>query len=209
MSSQRSRRVDTASSSAGGETRGRILDAALSLITRRRGAGVTMARIARAARISRQALYLHFADRAALLTAAGRHADERQGIPEAVQRILDAPDAVAAVREMVAVQARLNPTIWPIARALDAVRREDEAAEKSWQDRLAYRLDGCRAIVARLGEEHVLRPGLDQAVAADLLWTLTSLRLWEDLVLLRRWSVERYQEHVSAMILRTLTDRTA
>ena len=209
MSSQRSRRVDTASSSAGGETRGRILDAALSLITRRGGAGVTMARIARAARISRQALYLHFADRAALLTAAGRHADERQGIPEAVQRILDAPDAVAAVREMVAVQARLNPTIWPIARALDAVRREDEAAEKSWQDRLAYRLDGCRAIVARLGEEHVLRPGLDQAVAADLLWTLTSLRLWEDLVLLRRWSVERYQEHVSAMILRTLTDRTA
>jgi hypothetical protein len=62
------------------------------------------------------------------------------------------------------------------------------------------------AIVARLAAEHVLKAGIDQATAADLLWTLTSLRLWEDLVLLRRWSVERYREHVTAMILRTLTE---
>jgi AcrR family transcriptional regulator len=187
-------------------TRRRILDATLSLVTRRGGADVTMAQIARAARVSRQAVYLHFADRAALFTAAVRHVDERRGIPEAVQRIGDAPDAVAALLEMVAMQARLNPGIWPMARALDAVRREDEAAERSWQDRLAYRLAGCRAIVARLAEEGMLKPGIDPTVAADLLWTLTSLRLWEDLVLLRGWSVTRYRKHVGAMILRTLTD---
>jgi AcrR family transcriptional regulator len=187
------------------ETRRRILEATLALVTRRGGADVTMAQIARAARVSRQAVYLHFADRATLFVALARHADERRGIPAAVQRIRDAPDAVAALREMVAVQARMNPAIWPIARALDAVRREDEAAERSWQDRLAHRLAGCRAIVARLAEERVLQAGLDHAVAADLLWTLTSLRLWEDLVVLRRWSSGRYREHVTAMILRTLT----
>ena len=165
-----------------------------------------MAQIARAARVSRQAVYLHFADRAALFTAAVQHVDERRGIPEGVQRIRDAPDAVAALLEMVAMQARLNPGIWPMARALDAVRREDEAAERSWQDRLAYRLAGCRAIVARLAAEGSLKPGIDQTVAADLLWTLTSLRLWEDLVLLRGWSVTRYRKHVGAMILSTLTD---
>ena len=60
--------------------------------------------------------------------------------------------------------------------------------------------------MARLAEEGVLKPGIDQIVAADLLWTLTSLRLWEDLVLLRGWSVARYRKHVGAMILRTLTD---
>ena len=195
------------SSSAGDpETRRRILDATLALVTRRGGADVTMAQIARAARVSRQAVYLHFADRAALLTAAVRHVDERKGIPEAVQGIRDAPNALAAVREMVAVQARLNPGIWPIARALDAVRREDEAAERSWQDRMAHRLAGCQAIVARLAEEGVLKSGIDRTVAADLLWTMTSVRLWEDLVLLRRWSVARYRKHVSAMIVRTLTD---
>jgi AcrR family transcriptional regulator len=195
------------SSSAGDpETRRRILDATLGLVSRRGGADVTMAQIARAARISRQAIYLHFADRAALITAAVRHGDEERGIPEAVQRIRDAPNAVAAVRQLVAAQARLNPGIWPIARALDAVRREDEAAERSWQDRLADRLAGCQAIVARLAEEGVLTSGIDHRVAADLLWTMTSVRLWEDLVLLRRWSVARYRKHVSAMILRTLTD---
>jgi AcrR family transcriptional regulator len=194
------------SSLDGPGTRGRILDATLSLVTRRGGADVTMAQIARAARVSRQAVYLHFADRAALFTAAVRHADDRQGIPGAVQRIQEAPDAITALQEMVAMQARMNPGIWPIARALDAVRREDDAAERSWQDRLAYRLAGCQAIVARLAEERVLKAGIDQGVAADLLWTLTSLRVWEDLVLLRRWSVERYREHVSAMILRTLTN---
>lgn len=187
-------------------TRRRILDATLTLVTRRGGADVTMAQIARAARVSRQAVYLHFADRAALFTAAVRHVDERRGIPEGVQRIRDAPGAVAALLEMVAMQARLNPGIWPMARALDAVRREDEAAERSWQDRLADRLAGCRAIVARLAEEGLLKPAIDQTVAADLLWTLTSLRLWEDLVLLRGWSVTRYRKHVSAMILGTLTD---
>lgn len=187
-------------------TRRRLLDVTLDLVTRRGGADVTMAQIARAARVSRQAVYLHFADRAALITAAVRHGDEERGIPEAIQRIRDAPDAVAALREMVAVQAALNPGIWPIARALDAVRREDEAAERSWQDRLADRLAGCRAIVSRLDDEGVLTPGIDRAAAADLLWTMTSVRLWEDLVLLRGWSAARYRKYVTAMILRALTD---
>ena len=53
----------------------RILDAALALITRKGDANVTMAQIAKAARLSRQAVYLHFADRAALMVALARHLD--------------------------------------------------------------------------------------------------------------------------------------
>ena len=51
---------------------GRILGAALTLITKRGDAHVTMAQIARAARVSRQAVYLHFADRAELMVALAR-----------------------------------------------------------------------------------------------------------------------------------------
>ena len=47
-------------------TRVRILDAALRLVTRKGGADVTLGDVAREARVSRQALYLHFADRAGL-----------------------------------------------------------------------------------------------------------------------------------------------
>ena len=60
-------------------SRARILDVALALIMKRKGADVSMATIARAARVSRQAMYLHFADRADLILALVRHADEKRG----------------------------------------------------------------------------------------------------------------------------------
>jgi AcrR family transcriptional regulator len=186
-------------------TRRRILDAALELITRGRGARTLLADVARSAGVSRQAIYLHFANRADLFLAVVRHADERRGLPAAVQRIRDAPTGLMAVQEMIGLQARLNPDVWPVARALEAVRREDEAAERSWQDRVENRLRGCRAIVERLGREGSLRSGLDPDVAADLLWTLTSLRTWEDLVLQRKWSPERYRRHISELAFCALT----
>jgi AcrR family transcriptional regulator len=186
-------------------TRRRLLDATLKLLVKRGGANVKLSEVARAARVSRQAIYLHFADRAELFTAVVRHGDEQRGIPAAVQRVMDAPSGVDAIRVMVALQARLHPDIWPIARALEAVRRVDAAAERSWQDRLEHRLNGCRAIVARLAQEGTLRPGMPEAVAADLLCTLTSLRMWEDLVLERGWTATQYEACISQLAVAAVT----
>jgi hypothetical protein len=102
---------------------------------------------------------------------------------------------------MVALQASENPGLWPIARVFDAVRRSDPAVERPRQDRLQDRLKGCRAIVARLQAENALRLGLDPAFGADLLWTITSLRMWEDLAVQRGWSAEHYEEHVNRLLL--------
>jgi len=188
---------------------GRILDTALSLITKRGNAHVTMAQIAKAARVSRQAVYLHFADRAALMLAVARHVDDKLGVPDEIRRMSAAPTAIAMLDTMVSMQARLNPAIWAIARGLDAIRRTDPAVEQAWQDRLNDRLGGCRAIVARLRSEGSLRAGLDSAVAADLLWTLTSLRMWEDLVLERGWSAEQYKQQLIRLLRETLTSPDA
>jgi AcrR family transcriptional regulator len=187
----------------------RILDAALALIKKRGDARVTMAQIAKAARISRQAVYLHFADRADLMVALARHADEKRGLAEEIQRITDAPTAVAALTEMVAVQARSNPSIWAVARAVDAVRRTDDAAERSWQDRLNDRLEGSRRIIAWLAVEGNLRDDIDRETAAELLWTITSLRTWEDLVVQRGWSPEKYQQHITRLLLAAITRTTS
>jgi AcrR family transcriptional regulator len=184
---------------------GRILDASLALITRRGDARVTMAQIAAAARVSRQAVYLHFKDRADLMVALARHLDETLGLPAEIQRIVAAPSGVAMIDAQVSLQARRNPALWAVARAVDAVRRTDAAAERAWQDRLGHRLDGCRRIVARLESEDNLRPGLDPPVAADLLWTMTSLRMWEDLVLERKWSPQKYRREVARLLLDALT----
>ena len=178
----------------------RILDAALALIGRRKGADVSMAEIAKAARVSRQAVYLHFADRADLMLALVRHADDRRGLAMEVRKIIEQPTGIAAMCEMISLQARMNPGIWPVARALDAVRRTDEAAERGWQDRLQHRLEGCRQIVKRMQEEGTLKLGVDEQAAADFLWSVTSLHTWEDLVLNRGWTAAQYQERLSLLL---------
>jgi AcrR family transcriptional regulator len=178
----------------------RILDAALALITKRKGADVTMAEIAKAARVSRQAVYLHFADRADLMLALVRHADDRRGLDGEIRKIDEASTGVDAMYAMVSLQARMNPSIWPIARAVDAVRRTDPAAERGWQDRLQNRLKGCRQIAARMRREGKLKAGVHPDAAADLIWSITSLRTWEDLVLERGWTPQQYEERVTQLL---------
>jgi AcrR family transcriptional regulator len=63
-------------SSPNPDTRKRILQATADLLTEGGGAGVRMSDIAKRAGISRQAVYLHFANRADLLIAATFYVDE-------------------------------------------------------------------------------------------------------------------------------------
>jgi AcrR family transcriptional regulator len=160
-----------------------------------------MAAIAKAAGLSRQALYLIFADKADLFVELVRYVDEQRGLAAELAKIRDAPTGVAALLAMVDLQARQNPTLKPIADALELLRRQDPAAEHGWQDRLDARLGGCRGIVARMAAEGALKPGLDPDVAADLVWSLTSLRMWDDLVAQRGWSADQYRDRVTALLM--------
>jgi AcrR family transcriptional regulator len=185
------------------DTRIRILDAALDLM--RRGEGETsLGQIAKAAGVSRQAIYLHFADRADLYLALVGYVDERRGIADAVRRLEEAPSGEAALAEAVAMQARMNPSLYPIASAMDAVRRQDPAIEAAWRDRLDNRLRAARRIAERLAAEGALRADLDVETAADLAWTLLSLRMWEDLVINRGWDAARYEREVGALVRRAV-----
>ena len=186
-------------------SRDRVLEAALRLIRRRGDAKVTMAQIAKAARLSRQAVYLHFADRADLMVALARHVNESLGLPAEIQRMMNIQTGMGMIEAFVSMQARGNPAVWAVARAIDAVRRTDAAAARAWQSRLKSRLEGCRAIVSRLKAEGSLRPELEPSIAADLLWTMTSLRMWEDLVLEREWSPKQYQVYVTNVLIGALT----
>jgi hypothetical protein len=129
----------------------------------------------------------------------------RHHLEKEIQKIREAPTGIAAMDEMVAMQARMNPGIWAIARAFDAVRRTDEAAEQGWQDRLKNRYQGGVQIVARLYQDGKLKPGISQE-EADLLWNITSLRTWEDLVLVRGWTAGQYQDRVTRLLRNALTN---
>jgi AcrR family transcriptional regulator len=185
--------------------RRRVLEAAWNVIVVRGEAGFTMAQIAKKAKISRQALYLHFPDRAQLLDALVKYADEQRGLTSAIQHIVDAPTAREAIHRVVSLQALQNPRIWAIALAFEAVRRTDKAAQRSWQGRQTRRLETCRTLIERLRREGELRQTLTIAEAADLLYVVTSIRMWEDLVLVRGWTADEYQERVTRLLLESLT----
>lgn len=180
-------------------TRSRILIAALALVRRAQGP-IAMSAIAKEAGLSRQALYLVFADRADLFIALLRYVDGQRGIVQEQARIREAPTGVEALMAVVDRQARLGPDFKPLADAFELLRRQDAAVEEAWRDRQGDRLEGCRVVAARLAAEGRLRPGLNPAVAADLIWTVTSVSAWDDLVTRRGWTAAAYREHVSALL---------
>jgi AcrR family transcriptional regulator len=184
-------------------TRERVLGATLALLEGAVGP-ISMSAIAKAAGLSRQALYLLFEDRADLFISLVRHVDERRGLAEELANIAKAPTGVDAMMMAVDLQARANPSLKPLVDAVELLRRQDPAMERAWQDRLANRLSGARSIVRRMSAEGTLRPHLDEATAADLLWSITSLRMWDDLVAQRGWTADQYRERVGGLLLKAL-----
>lgn len=189
--------------SSSGTTSGRILEATMTQLRINQGASLTMAEVAAQAGVSRQAVYLHFADRSALLTALVRYVDE--GRAAKLAAIAKAPSARAAVAAMVALGASDNPGLWPVARICDGLRHGDAVVEAVWRDRQNDWLGTCRAIARRFQGEGALAPQLSLDAAADLLWTLTSPRLWEELVIGCGWNAERYRRHVTYLAAGALT----
>ena len=184
-------------------TRNRILDTARE-ITEKQGAAPTMSALARAVGISRQALYLHFPDRAQLLLALVAHVDDREQLQAGRASVQQAADATGAIRAFAGTQARRNPKIAAAARALDGTRHGDRAAAAAWADRTGNRMRGATSIVERLRAEGRLDPTWPTTEAAALLWELTSFRVWDDLVNDARIAPDRYVEIITAAALGTL-----
>jgi len=181
-------------------TRARILDAARALLEERPGAGLSMGQIAARACVSRQAVYLHFADRATLLLELTRAVDSAVRTPSEQRRVDEAPSGRAALGAAVLLQARLKPKLHGVVTALDALRRADPDAEAAWRERDDARLERCRQVVRRLAAEGDLAPGLRVEDAARLMWAVTSQRVWEDL----GWSADRYARHVTRLLEQAL-----
>lgn len=190
--------------SRGDETRVRILAAARNLLEHAEGAEVSMGAIAKAAGVSRQLLYLHFSSRGDLLLEVSRAVDAEVRTPQRQAQVDGAPDALSALRESVALQGVIKPKIHPVARAVDRVRSTDADAAQVWREREERRLDRCRSVVQRLADEGRLRPGWTVRSAAQLLWSVTSLRAWEELVLDAGWSTRAWVRHTTEVLERAL-----
>lgn len=181
-------------------TRQRILEATRQLLDERPSGLLSMAEIAQAAGVTRQLLYVHFDNRTALLVELSRLLDVDARTPALQATIDDAPDAVAALRAAVKVQAAIKPKIHGWATSLEHLAPSDEAAAAVIEEREAMRLGRCREVVDRLAREGCLAEGWTRPAAAELLWSMTSLRAWEDLVHRREWSTATWVTRTTAAL---------
>tara|TARA_R110002126_G_scaffold15241_5_gene62798 strand:+ start:2606 stop:3205 length:600 start_codon:yes stop_codon:yes gene_type:complete len=181
-------------SSENPETRTRILDAALALLGSGRGSAARMADIARQAGISRQAVYLHFSTRAELLIAATLYLDEVKGIDDRLAASRAAETGAERLDAFIDAWGNYIPEIYGIARALLAMKDTDEAAAAAWDGRMQAVREGCAACIDMLAIDGVLSPDLPPQRATDLLWTMLSVRNWEQLTVDCRWPQRTYIE---------------
>lgn len=181
------------------ETRRGILQATWELIEEY-GSGLRLSDVAHRAGVSRQAVYLHFGDRAGLLIALVRYMDENLGVEEPVARVFDAPTGAEALERAVELHGAYTPKVDAVARVLEAAQYQDEALAAAWRDRMDNRRIAHRAIIQRIADEGRLAEGWTVDAAADLFYTITMPGLWRELTQELAWTSEQYAEHMIRLL---------
>jgi AcrR family transcriptional regulator len=178
-------------------TRERILQATVELLLAGTPAAVRMADIAKRAGITRQALYLHFANRTTLLIAATQYVDQEKNIDARLAPSRGAPSGEERLALYIDAWGNYIPEIFGIARGLIAVYDSDEAAKAAWDNRLAAIRHGCEAAVKALRKDGVLKPASGEAI--DILCGLLSVELWKYWVQVCGWSQSKYIKQVQQL----------
>lgn len=177
-----------------GSTKSRILQAAWALLEGDDPAKSRMGDIAKAAGISRQALYLHYPTRTELLVATARHIDEVKDVDARLAPSRSAQTGEERLTAYINFWCDYLPEIAGVARAFIAMMDGDEAARAAWQDRLQAIHEGCEAAIADLNRDGALQDSWDPGHAADWLAAQLSFQNWDLLVRQKGWIQAEYAE---------------
>jgi AcrR family transcriptional regulator len=182
------------------DTRSRILDTAWTLLRRRGPNQVRVADIAEAAGVSRQLVYVHFANRAGLLVAVARHYDARSGFVERVAATRKLP-AVDGLEALLRLWFAYIPEILPFARALEAAATTGDEGGTAWHDRMDDLWEAFRVAVDRVHRDGRLADRWTVRTATDWIWARSHLTSWQHLVGERGWPPGDYTDRGVRSIL--------
>lgn len=123
------------------------------------------------------------------------------------------PAAVAVLDAVIAWWADYVASFIGVARSVLAGRRSDPELALAWDDRMSELLRVCRLVVDRCAADGVLRDDVPPAVAAELLWGLLSIPLWDQLTADLGWSRDEYRDRMqhtarAALLAGDARDRT-
>jgi AcrR family transcriptional regulator len=194
-------------------TRRAILASAQRLFEERGYTATSMAEIAADAGVALKTVYLAFETKRGVLLALwhlllrGDEGPAPVGERAWFQEVLDEPDPERQLQ----LNARNSRAVKERAGTLLEILRGAAAADGElaalWERIQTEFHDNQRSVVKSLGDKNALRPGLDVARAADILWTLNHPDVYRLLVHGRGWTPKRYErwlaEVTSAQLLRS------
>lgn len=189
-------------------TKTRILDTTCKLLEAR-DKNTRMSDIAKAVGISRQALYLHFPTRAALLIATTRHVDYVKNVDRRLEASRAARTGIERLDAFIEAWGGYIPEIHGLSVALRGMLESDGAVRDAWNDRMQAVRHGCEAAVRAIAKDGQLNPDLSEHAATDFLWTLLSVENWEKLVHECGWTQSAYQERMQAFAKVALLKKSA
>jgi AcrR family transcriptional regulator len=193
--------LDSMSSAGRPETRTAILEAARVLFEEQGYLGAALEAVAKKAGVSRQAIYLHFASKADLLTALHLHIFETDVSP-ALERhpIWTASTALEALDAAIAVDTEVASKVWRVHEALVVARRHHPEVDETLCAREEERYQEMLRLARWLKREGALPPKMRARTFADVWWGLGSLGTFRNLVIERGWSTDRWARWVRETI---------
>lgn len=188
------------------QTRQDIVAAGLKLFVERGYGGTTLVEIANEAEVVVETIYRAFGGKNGLfksvVEAAVAASPARADLPveqrPAIKALIEETDPRRQLELHAATQPGIHSRVGPLFRVLREAAAADPQLDEVWNELEAERLEGMRRLAQFLADRGTLRPGLTVDEAADMLWTVNSLAVFDLLVLRRGWSHERYRDWVAS-----------
>ena len=185
-------------------TRERLLSAAWQLAHERGSVRFTLAEVASRAGISRQALYLHFDNRAGLLVAMARRIDHSSGFVRRIAATRDQP-ALPGLRQVLRLWYEHLAEVLPVARALEAAAITAEDGAEAFHDRMRAWHETLHISIGALADAGLLRQEWTVDRATDWVWARTQPVVYEYLVGRSGWTPEAMIEQTIRSVVADLT----
>jgi AcrR family transcriptional regulator len=188
-----------------------VVNAARSLFLERGYAATTIETISALADVPPATVYRLFASKLGILKALldASIAGDDQPVPVQerpdVAELLAEPDTTKLLVGVAGVTTAINERTNDVYRVLVSAAASDPAAAELLTEVQQQRSRGQRQIARSLARGGVLREGLQERDAGDLIYALMSPEVYRLLVVDRSWSPERYRLWLGSTLVQQLT----
>lgn len=166
-----------------------------------------MEAVATEADVSVATVYLIFGNKLALVSALLADASEDPSLD--VQQVLDEVDPQRQASIGAHLIRELHERTAGVTGILRSGRGNDPILESMWDAWQAGHLEVVTRVARHLARRGGLRSGLDEAHAADVLYTLTGSETFRQLITDRGWSPDRFEDWLADSIRRLVIANAA